>query len=192
MPARPEYPYYPAPYQPVRRSLSRWWLAAATAFVVVGLVGAATAFVLVGRAIELVAANSINDRQILAVVEKECDRMTRTVDDLTVGGSPHHQAEVIKKQNKAAQRMIDAVLALDPKLLAADKPTLAWAADWQQLLNLRSAFADQVELGADPDLQEPKNADGDSVIARMNWASGSVCVIPETLLNPYPDYAEKA
>lgn len=145
-----------------------------------------TALVFIVRSIEMDAATYIDDPEILNVIADECDRMTRTVDGLTVSGSPHHQAVVIRKQNKAAQRMINAVLALDPDLLASDEPTLAWVADWEELLDVRSAFADQVESGAHPDLQEPTDADGNSILDRMDSASTPECVIPESLLDPYP------
>ncbi|MDQ3155134.1 MAG: hypothetical protein M3Q98_00155 [Actinomycetota bacterium] len=191
MPTGPDYPHYPSAHEPpTRRSLSRLWLLAAFAFVVFGIAATATAFTVISRSSFWDLDTYIDEPEILTVVEHECDRMTKTVNGLTVTGSPHHQAEIIEKQNAAAQRMIDAVLALDPEVLAADKPTLAWAADWQQLLKARSAYADQVELGAEPDLEEPKDADGDSILDRMDWASEPECVIPEALLDPYPEFVE--
>ena len=187
MPTGPEYPHYPSAHEPApRRALSRLWLLAAFAFVAFGIVVTATAVTVISRSNVWDLDAYIDEPEILTVVEHECDRMTKRVNDLTVTGSPRHQAEIIKKQNDAAQHMIDAILALDPDLLASDKPTLAWTADWQQLLNARSAYADQVEFGAEPDLKEPKDANGESILDRMDWASQYACVVPEALLDPYP------
>jgi hypothetical protein len=187
---RPDYPHYPAPHEPARRRSGRGWLLAAVAFVVVAFLGIATALVLIVRSIEMIDATYIDDPEILTVIEHECDKMTKTVNSLTVTGSPHHQAVVIRKQNEAAQRMVDAVLALDPDLLASDEPTLAWTADWEQLIIARSQYADQVELGAQPDLREPTDADGNSILERMDWATDRECVVPDALLDPYPELVE--
>lgn len=191
VPSGPKFPHYPIAHEPaLQRPLSRLWLLAAFALVAIGIAATATAVTAISRSSFWDLDSYIDEPEILTVVELECERMTKRVNDLTVTGSPRHQAEIIKKQNDAAQRMIDAILALDPDLLASDKPTLAWTADWQQLLSARSAYADQVEFGAEPDLEEPKDADGVSILDRMDWASQYACVVPEALLDPYPEQVE--
>lgn len=187
----PDFPHYQSPQQPAHRALSRWWLSAAVGFVVLGLVATSVAVVVIVRAASTDAASYIDDPDILAVVERECDRMTKTVDGLTVAGTLREQATVIAKQDDAVQRMIDAIRALDPDLLAADKPTIEWTYDWEQLITVRGKYAVELLRGRLREMAEPRDADGDPILDRMDHASSPECVVPDALLDPYPKQVEE-
>lgn len=187
----PDFPHYQSPQQPARRTLSRWWLSAAVGFVVLGLVATSVAVVVIVRAASTDAASYIDDPDILAVVERECDRMTKTVDGLTVTGTLRQQAIVIAMQDDAVQRMIDAIRAIDPDLLAADKPTIEWTYDWEQLISVRSKYAVELLRGHIREMTEPRDADGNPILDRMDHASSPECVVPDALLDPYPKQVEE-
>lgn len=187
----PAFPHYPSPHEPTRSSLSPLWLVAAVGFVVGSLVVAAFAVVMIVRSDAWDDyATYIDNWDILDVVEPECDRMTDTVDGLIVTGSPKQQAAIIMKQNKAVERFVAAIREIDQDVLVADEPTIAWLADWDQLINLRSVFAAEVERGKQPELKLPTDSFGDPINERMDYASEPECVVPESLLDPYPQQVE--
>jgi len=184
---RPEFPHYPSPHEPVRLSLSPLWLVAVIGFAVGSLVVATFAVAVIFRSGRDVFATFIDDWRILEVVESECDRMTDTVEDLILTGTPRQQAAIIVKQNEAVERFVAAVREVDADVLAADEPTMAWLADWDQIISLRSVFAAELERGKHPVLKLPTDSVGDPINERMDWASGPECVVPDALLETDPE-----
>lgn len=191
VPSTPNFPHYPAPHEPNRVSLSPLWLVAAVGFVVSSLVVATFAVVTILRSSAWDDyATLIDNWDILDVVEVECEQMTDTVDDLIVTGMPTEQAAIIMKQNEAVERFVAAIREIDKDVLVADEPMIAWLADWDQLINLRSVFAAEVGRGKQPELKLPTDSYGDPINKRMDWASEPECVVPEALLDPYPEHVE--
>lgn len=183
----PGYAAYRPPPPPPPLPLSPRWLLAAIGASALSLLLVFAAF------IALVVFGSIDSRDfiendsILQVVETECSTMTETVEGLAVRGSLEQQADTIDEQNQAIERMVRAVRALDPALLRSDLPTLEWTDDWELLIKVRSDYAEALRRGAEPDLAEPKDADGDPIIERMDFASSPECEVPMSLLDPYPE-----
>lgn len=191
VPSRPEFPHYPTAQQPKPLRLSRWWLVAAIGFVVGSLVVAMSAVVFIARSdVWDGYAAYIENWDILDVVEPACHRMTDSVDGLIVTGSPKQQAAIIIKQNEAVEHFVATVREIDPDVLIADAPTIEWLADWDQLVNLRSVFAAELERGKQPELKLPTDSFGDPINVRMDWASEPECTVPEALLDPYPQQVE--
>ncbi|MEO6471134.1 MAG: hypothetical protein ABIR57_04700 [Aeromicrobium sp.] len=190
MPSSSGYLDYPVPPPPPPLPVEKRWLWVAVLFTIGSLIAIAGSFVILAIFSTNDFKDYIDNDRILAVVEHECDRMTKTVDSITVSGTLRQQAAAIRAQDVAVEKMVKAVRAIDPDLLDSDEPTLQWVADWDQLVNLRSVFAAEVERGHDPEFEEPTDLDGDPILDRMDFASEPECVVPDALLDPYPEDVE--
>lgn len=178
---------YPPPVQrwrfaepPVRR---RWfWVA------VVGGPAAVLAMVVAfGAMVVLEVGDSpglIDDPEVMSAVDDECRSMTSTVEGLPLAGGPGEQARRIIDQNDAVEQMVEAIRELGSDVLARDRPTQEWLADWDRLVEARATFARDLATETRATLDVPR-VDGQSITDRMDEATLLIeCVVPEELTEP--------
>lgn len=130
--------------------------------------------------------DSIENPNILRVAKSECANLRATMNHFPIKGSPDEQADAINAQNQAINQLVQKVRALDPSLLRADEPALAWTNDWESLIKARSEYADSLRMRSPAAMTQPTDGHGHSIIDRMNYASSSDCRIPKSLFDPYP------
>lgn len=121
---------------------------------------------------------------VTSTVAGACTIMTNTVLGQRVEGPPRLKAAILADQNLAVRQMIGAISTLDDSVRLRDQPLDAWLADWNTLLTAREQYARQVAGGADGALRVP-TVDGRPITERMDAAGGTVCPVPEILLDPY-------
>ena len=189
MPPDRSLPPYPPPRvwsfppPPVGR---RWFWAALVGGVVSALVGSAllaTAIVLESRD----APGVIDDTTVLGTIEDSCDLMTSDVEGTSRGSSPVRIAATIREQNDFVEAMLDRVEALPRRVLAGDRPTVAWIKDWRQLVAARESYAESLvtEGLRTKGFKIPRDQNGKRITLRMEEALlDPVCDIPQTLLDP--------
>lgn len=172
----------PPPQPPVRR---RWfWLALGLglgSFIImaVGLI----ALIVVGSTD---STDLIEDADILQVAKSECTNVRSSINHFPIEGSPDEQADAIDVQNQAIEQLVQKVRALDPVMLHADEPALAWTKDWERLIKARSEYAESLRMRSPIAMTQPTDGHGHSIIDRMDYASSPDCRIPKALFEPYP------
>lgn len=132
----------------------------------------------------------IQDPDLIAVIGEECDLMTSTVESISIEGSVRAQAGAIIDQNRAVTIMLDSIRADGGDALDDDRPTRQWLADWQRLVDARTAYAADLTSGAAGDLEVPLDEDGDQIDRRMEdvWIDEpGACDVPSVLVSPYPE-----
>lgn len=165
--------------------MSRRWLPVAWIAGVVGVVVIVSAFVGIGVMGTRDAPGLIDDQSILRAIDQGCQEVRRTMDRRPVRGDQRSQAAAIRRQNLAAQRMLERVEARGAKRIDADRPTRQWVEDWQRLIDNRARVADGLLDGEVRDQAVPRDPDGRRLDRRMNAAAAAAgCVVPRQFVEP--------
>jgi hypothetical protein len=184
----PDYPPQRNAWQFPPPPISKRWKWAAIAAMVAGLVGG-TALI---ATVVVVGSNgvpgAIDNSRLLSVIQRECDRMTSTVESMPVAGPPLRRAQTIAEQDRAVRNMVDAIRGgVDGDVIRDDEPAVDWLRDWDRLVEARETYAERLVRGSTADLEIPQDAHGEDVDVRMDdvWIGDPACEVPQVLLDPY-------
>ena len=181
---RPGYPPRVQRWRFADPPIQRGWFWAA---VVAGPVGALALVATFAAMIALDARDSpgiIDDSEVMPVVTEECELMTSTVEGLPLQGTPEERAQRLRDQNTAVEQMVAAIRELDDDVLESDLPLLAWLDDWDDLVDVREAYAEAVASGRQVRLDLPTDDTGEEIVERMNGAGLLTCEVPDALVEP--------
>ncbi|OZV79634.1 hypothetical protein CA850_16290 [Micromonospora echinospora] len=87
----------------------------------------------------------------------------------------------VREQNAAVAAMVAQVRSLGSSRLDDDRPTAAWLADWETLVETRDQYANDLSAGRRPHFLVP-TVDGVPIIERMNDVD-LVCEVPPQLVD---------
>ncbi|WP_433281399.1 hypothetical protein [Micromonospora sp. CA-244673] len=180
----PTHPPYPgAGSAPSGRASAGWWVLGAVLVAVIAVGG-----IVVSCAGFWMYANHdrpelIDNPPVSEVAESACATMRATVVAKAVppDAPVDAQARSIREQNAAVTVMVAQVRDLDRDLRSDDRPTDAWLADWETLLEARERYADELAAGRRPHFVVP-TADGGPLTDRMN-SVGLTCEVPPQLID---------
>lgn len=125
----------------------------------------------------------IDNPPVSEVAESACATMRATVAAQAAppGAPVDARVRAIREQNAAVTAMVAQVRGLDRDLLADDRPTNLWLADWETLVEARERYAADLAAGGRPHFVVP-TADGEPLTQRMN-SVGLICEVPPQLLD---------
>lgn len=173
---------FPAP------PVSRGWKWAAIAVIVASVMAIIAMSVSIAVIDGKDVPSMIEDEQLVAVITRQCDIMTQTVDSMPVSGTPDEQLAILSDQNRAVSKMLAAIRTVDGAARRSDKPTDAWLRDWELLVKARELYAAAL-LSGHAQLRVPRGPNGKKITVRMNevWLDDpAACTVPASLLDPYP------
>lgn len=184
----PDYPPPHNAWQFPPPPVSPRWKWAAIGAMVFGFIGGSTMLVVAITVGSSGVPGLIDDTELISVIERECDQMTSEVESLPIDGTPRRQAQTIAAQNVAIDDMLADIRSVGPTVLANDPPTEEWLADWEQLVDAREAYAEDLLAGSQHRLEVPHDDRGRDIDVRMDdvFFTESTCVVPEVLVEPYP------
>ncbi|WP_459984669.1 hypothetical protein [Nocardioides sp. AN3] len=128
----------------------------------------------------------LDDPAVINVADPACEQMARSVRDAApaAAASPTDVATAIRVQDAAITMMVAKIRAVGSDRLQNDQPATAWLADWERLVGLREAFADELAAGGHPTLVVPQ-VDGARVTIRMDEVGLSEgCAVADELAHP--------
>ncbi|WP_040320105.1 hypothetical protein [Aeromicrobium marinum] len=167
------------PPPPVHRGWG--WLAAGAAAVAAAvLTVAAVVLVRLGDA-DFPAV--IQDEEVIAVAQTECERLESVLVARPVGADDASRSEVVVEQNDAVRAFVAGVRTVDPDRRAADSPVDDWLEDWVRLVDARTAYVERLATDPNAGFTEPA-VDGQPLSARMDAVGGLLCAVPGALLEP--------
>lgn len=176
-------PYPGARPAPSGRGNAGWWALGAVLVVVIAVGG-----IVVSCAGLWMYANHdrlelIDNPPVSEVAESACATMRATVAAKAAppGAPVDARARSIREQNAAVTAMVAQVRDLGRDLLADDRPTDAWLADWETLVGARERYAADLVAGRRPHFVVP-TADGRPLTERMN-SVGLTCDVPPQLID---------
>ncbi|MGJ7440522.1 hypothetical protein [Aquipuribacter sp. MA13-6] len=125
----------------------------------------------------------IDDPVVADAAEQACARLHADLDDVPVtdGAPDAQQAAEIQTQNDIVLEMGEDVRSLGERRLSRDIPSQAWLEDWEDLVESRETYADNLLAGGDPELLLP-TVDDVPIIERMESVVLD-CDVPLALLN---------
>ncbi|MDG4800197.1 hypothetical protein [Micromonospora sp. WMMD980] len=176
---RPPYPDGRA--APSRRGGPVWWATAGILVAVAVVVVVPIGFVWTHTTHD--HDQEIESSPIREVTESACATMSATVAAKAAppGAPVEAQARAIREQDAAVTVMVARVRELDRDLRADDRPTNAWLADWETLVEARERHAADLAAGRRPHFVIP-TADGKPITGRMN-SVGLSCTVPPQLVD---------
>ncbi|WP_147252532.1 hypothetical protein [Micromonospora endolithica] len=125
----------------------------------------------------------IDNPPVSEVAEDACATMrTAVAAKAAPPGAPvDTRVRSIRERNAALTAMVARVRDLDPALLSEDRPTRAWLADWEHLVEVRERYAADLAAGRGAHFVVP-TADGEPLAVRMN-SVGLICEVPAQLVD---------
>ncbi|MFE9955155.1 hypothetical protein [Micromonospora sp. NPDC005299] len=180
----PTLPPYPgARPAPSGRGNAGWWVLGAVLVVVIAVGGVVVFCAGLWTYANHDRPELIDNPPVSEVAESACARMRATVVAKAAPPDAPVDAQVrsIREQNAAVTVMVAQVRDLDRDLLADDRPTTAWLADWETLVEARERYAADLAAGRRPHFVVP-TADGEPLTDRMN-SVGLTCDVPPQLID---------
>ncbi|MET7966370.1 hypothetical protein [Micromonospora sp. NPDC005305] len=178
----PTLPPYPGSAPPGRGSAG-WWVLGAVLVVVIAVGGVVVFCAGLWTYANHDRPELIDNPPVSEVAENACATMRATVAAKAAPPDAPVDARVrsIREQNAAVTVMVAQVRDLDRDLLADDRPTDAWLADWETLVGARERYAADLAAGRRPHFVVP-TADGGPLTDRMN-SVGLRCEVPPQLID---------
>ncbi|MGY0002308.1 hypothetical protein [Micromonospora sp. I033] len=182
------HPPIPPPYPgarpaPSRRGSAGWWVLGAVLVAVIAVGGVVVFCAGLWTYANHDRPELIDNPPVSDVAESACATMHATVASKAAppGAPVDAQVRAIRAQNAAVTAMVAQVRDLDRDLLADDRPTDAWLADWETLVEARERYAADLAAGRRPHFVVP-TADGEPLPDRMN-SVGLTCEVPPQLVD---------
>ncbi|NJP35500.1 hypothetical protein [Micromonospora thermarum] len=179
-PTPPPYPY--ARPTPSGRGAG-WWILGAVLVVVIAVGGVVVFCAGLWTYANHDRPELIDNPPVSEVAESACATMRATVAAKAAppGALVDARVRAIREQNAAVTAMVAQVRDLDRDLLADDRPTSAWLADWETLVEARERYAADLAAGRRPQFAVP-TVDGEPLTDRMN-SVGLTCEVPPQLVH---------
>lgn len=123
----------------------------------------------------------IDDPSVISKVESACAEMTASLAQPVASGSIRavSQASTIRAQNEAVEAMTSAIRSLGRSSLAQDRPTAEWLTNWDELVRVRTNYADDLAASRSTTYIVPR-IEGVPVTFRINEVSVA-CEVPPQL-----------
>ncbi|MDO3701780.1 hypothetical protein Q3W71_08815 [Micromonospora sp. C28SCA-DRY-2] len=168
---------------PSGRGTARWWVLGGGLVVVSAVCGVVVFCAGLWTYANHDRPELIDDPPVSEVAESACATMRATVAAKAAppGAPVDARVRSIREQNAAVTAMVAQVRGLDADLLADDRPTTLWLADWETLVQTRERYAADLAAGGRPHFVAP-TADGEPLTDRMN-SVGLLCEVPPQLLD---------
>lgn len=165
------------------RSTAGWWVGGAILIVVIAVGGVVVFCAGLWTYANHDRPELIDNPPVSEVAESACATMRAAVAAQTAppGASVDARVRSIREQNAAVTAMVAQVRGLDRDLLADDRPTNLWLADWETLVEARERYAADLAAGGRPHFVVP-TADGEPLTRRMN-SVGLSCEVPPQLVD---------